>query len=223
MLSDFLTWQAEAVSSFDAVLHPETYRHHHHRSPLPSGSSPSSDRSKLYPMEHRLLQRNAGARLARHSRAARQMLEACGRMVAEVRELTAIMADDKGRALFIFTAVTVVFLPLSFVASYVSMLVGGSGAGFDWPAVHALFWEVAGPLTAAVLAFCLAVAQAGAVRRALLLGLPNRVRRGRAPEVGVGSAVWGRLAAWRVGTADATVRVWSGWTTRGDGKGFHDV
>ncbi|KAH6842266.1 hypothetical protein B0I37DRAFT_356367 [Chaetomium sp. MPI-CAGE-AT-0009] len=141
MLSDFFTWQGEAISSFDAILHPETYR-------SSSSSSPSSDRSKLYPMEHRLLQRSAGTRLARDSQGTQQMLEACGRMVAEVRELTAIMADDKGRALFIFTAVTVVFLPLSFVASYVSMLVGGTGAGFAWPAVHALFWEVAGPLTA---------------------------------------------------------------------------
>ncbi|GAB1313552.1 hypothetical protein MFIFM68171_03762 [Madurella fahalii] len=202
MIGDFLAWQAEALSSFDTVLNPETYN----RRATPP------DRGTLYRMEHRLLQRTAGARIAKDERRVRQMVEGCSRMVADVRELTAIMADDKGQVIFIFTAVTVVFLPLSFVASYVSMSGGAAGAGLDWPGVQGLFWKVAGPLTAGVFIFCLSVAQAGTIRRAL------RLPRWRA--AGVGGAPWREMTAWRT---RATAPVSLGWTRRENEKAAYGV
>ena len=211
MIRDFLSWQAEALSSFDTVLNPELNYHRH-------AKASDADRSKLYWMEHRLLQRTAGAHIGKDERRVRELLEACGRMVTEVRELTAIMADDKGQAIFIFTAVTVVFLPLSFVASYVSMSggaaadTGDAGEGLDWGGVQRLFWEVAGPLTAGVLVFCLSVAQGGAIWRAL--GLPQW------PAAGVEREARRETATWR--TRATGQNLW-GWTRREDKEREYEV
>ena len=131
MIGDFLSWQADVLTAFGTVPNPDSYSD--------SNNPSATDRITVYPMEWRLLQRTAGARFAKDRRRVRQMVEACGRMVAEVRELTGILADDRGQVLFVFTAVAVVFLPLSFVASYVSMSGGTAVEDLGWGGVHPLF------------------------------------------------------------------------------------
>ncbi|KAJ8129697.1 hypothetical protein O1611_g3932 [Lasiodiplodia mahajangana] len=86
-----------------------------------------------------------------------QLLENCDRISGQVQSLTEAMKDDQGRAIFIFTTVTVIFLPLGFVASYISM--SGDTTGLDWDGRQKLFWETAGPLTIVVLILCLVVAR----------------------------------------------------------------
>lgn len=102
-------------------------------------------------------------RLDKAIRKTSQLLAACERMIERVRDLTDIMEDDQGRTLFIFTTITIIFLPLSFVASYISMSNGSTG--LDWGQIQTVFWEVGCPLTLVVLLFCLAVAKSEDVRR----------------------------------------------------------
>lgn len=116
-----------------------------------------------------------------------QLLLACDRMVGKVRELTDIMKDDQGRAIFIFTTVTIIFLPLSFVATYIGM--SGGATGLDWSGIQSLFWEVSGPLTFGILMFCLFVAQKENILNAIPLSLVEKMR------------------GWRD---------WSGWKARGE-------
>lgn len=65
-----------------------------------------------------------------------------------------ILDDDHGKAILVFTVVTLVFLPLSFVTSYLGMNtvdIRNQNATQGW------FWEIAIPLTAAVIALALLV------------------------------------------------------------------
>ena len=53
----------------------------------------------------------------------------------------AIMADNKNKAIFVFTAVTIVFLPLSFFTSYYGMNLQGIQ---NTQRTEAYFWKVCG-------------------------------------------------------------------------------
>ena len=86
-------------------------------------------------------------------------LQRCESLVEAVGAWTEVMRDDNDRAILVFTVVTVIFLPLSFVASYLSMS-GGPGSD-GWNFIQARFWEVAAPLAVGIGAFCLGVAWSG--------------------------------------------------------------
>ena len=86
-------------------------------------------------------------------------LQRCESLVEAVGAWTEVMRDDNDRAILVFTVVTVIFLPLSFVASYLSMA-GGPGTD-GWNFIQARFWEVAAPLAVGIGAFCLGVAWSG--------------------------------------------------------------
>jgi hypothetical protein len=86
-------------------------------------------------------------------------LEQAAALVTSVRDLTDIMRDEDGRAILLFTLITVIFLPLSFVASYLSMSDGPNGE--DWRQVQGLFWKAAGPLAVGIGVFCLGVSWNG--------------------------------------------------------------
>ncbi len=78
-------------------------------------------------------------------------LQRCKTLVEAVGDWTEIMRDDNDRAILVFTVVTVIFLPLSFVTAYLSMA-GGPGTD-GWNFIEARFWEVAAPLAAGIGAF----------------------------------------------------------------------
>lgn len=65
-----------------------------------------------------------------------------------------ILDDDHGTAILVFTVVTLVFLPLSFVTSYLGM---NTADIRNQDATQGLFWEIATPLTSAVIAIALVV------------------------------------------------------------------
>ncbi|KAI3317618.1 hypothetical protein HD806DRAFT_514603 [Xylariaceae sp. AK1471] len=56
----------------------------------------------------------------------------------------AIIADNKNKAIFVFTGVTIIFLPLSFFTSYFGMNLKGI-TGTD--KTESCFWEVCGPIS----------------------------------------------------------------------------
>jgi hypothetical protein len=84
-------------------------------------------------------------------------IERGDQLISTVHEFTEIMKDDHSRAIFVFTVVTVVFLPLSFVAAYLSMN-GGPSEADAWGDTQRLFWKIAAPLAIGIGAFCLVVA-----------------------------------------------------------------
>lgn len=64
-------------------------------------------------------------------------------------QLVETLADDNSRAIFVFTFITVLFLPLSFVAGFFGMnLLADSTKGV------AQFWYIAVPLTVGILVLC---------------------------------------------------------------------
>ena len=68
--------------------------------------------------------------------------------------LVETLQDDNGRAIFIFTFITILFLPLSFVAGFFGMnLQGINGTSYG----ASLFWKIAVPVTGAIMLLCFAV------------------------------------------------------------------
>ena len=66
-------------------------------------------------------------------------------------QLVETLQDDNGRAIFIFTFITVLFLPLSFVAGFFGMNLSGI-SGTTQTTSH--FWYIALPVTAAIMILC---------------------------------------------------------------------
>ena len=67
-------------------------------------------------------------------------------------QLVETFADDNSRALFVFTFITVLFLPVSFVAGFFGMNLAGIA---DTESRVKLFWYTALPLTAGILIMCI--------------------------------------------------------------------
>ena len=60
----------------------------------------------------------------------------------------AIAADSQNKAIFIFTGVTIVFLPLSFFSSYFGMNLDGV---VDTPRIETCFWKLCGSLSVVII------------------------------------------------------------------------
>ncbi|RYP47236.1 hypothetical protein DL768_006679 [Monosporascus sp. mg162] len=175
LIRKFYEWQKATLRCFDLVMNPVTYpRRIKHE-----------EREKLFEMEYEVVL-GQDARLDKDIRRISSLIESCYWMVEQIRERTEIMKDNQGQVLFIFTTVTAIFLPLSFVASYVSM--SGGTTGLDWGDLQVFYWKIAGPLTAGVMIFCLVVAQ----RWNLLQALPTQ---------------WtGKVSEWKSTMSEKTIR-----------------
>lgn len=66
--------------------------------------------------------------------------------------------DSNGKAILVFTTVTVIFLPLSFMTSYFGM---NTPDIRDMAIEQWVFWAASAPLTILVVTFCMTVAYQG--------------------------------------------------------------
>jgi hypothetical protein len=85
-----------------------------------------------------------------------EILDECESLSQFILHATEIEKDDQSKAILAFTIVTIIFLPLSFVTSYLGM-----NTTFDdgtWELTQQLFWQIALPMTFALGAFCLLLA-----------------------------------------------------------------
>lgn len=180
LVRKFYEWQRETVRSFDLIASPATYS---------KKAEFYGERERLFAMEYEILL-GQDARLEKNMQQINKMIELCDWMVEQIRQRTEIMKDDQSQVIFIFTTVTVVFLPLSFVASYVSM--GSDATELDWKGLQVLFWTVAGPLTVVVIIFCLVAAK----RRTLL-------------QIMFASRWTGRALEWKTKTLERATYAWS--------------
>lgn len=91
----------------------------------------------------------------------REQIKNCGELQERAKvlavqnvQLVETMQDDNGRAIFIFTFITILFLPLSFVAGFFGMnLQGINGTTYR----ASLFWKIAIPFTGGIMLLCIAI------------------------------------------------------------------
>ncbi|KZF19587.1 hypothetical protein L228DRAFT_250628 [Xylona heveae TC161] len=125
--------------------------------------------------------------------------ESSGQLVNRTIQLVNMRQEDHGKAILVFTVVTLIFLPLSFVTSYFGM---NTSDIRDMAAGQGIFWAVAGTVTLLVVASSLFVAFYGVkVWERFLVSRHEGKGDSRA---GLGDLVEGRSVSWAIGVPTST-------------------
>ncbi|KAF2737010.1 hypothetical protein EJ04DRAFT_574868 [Polyplosphaeria fusca] len=96
-------------------------------------------------------------------------------------QLVNIRLEDHGKAILVFTIVTIIFLPLSFVSSFFGMNFSDIR---DMERTQTLFWLISGCLTVGTVGFSIFLAfYGGAIVDFFISWRENRRRRSQIPEV----------------------------------------
>lgn len=91
-------------------------------------------------------------------RSCKELRDRAGNLTTQNVQLVETLQDDNSKAIFIFTMVTVLFLPLTFVAGFFGMNFGSIN-NTEYTVWH--FWEIGLPLTFGVIILCAVVALKG--------------------------------------------------------------
>jgi Mg2+ and Co2+ transporter CorA len=83
-----------------------------------------------------------------------ELRERSTRLATENVQLVETQQDENSNNIFIFTIVTVIFLPLTFISGFFGMNLAGIN-GTKSTTVH--FWELAVPITSAIAIVCLLI------------------------------------------------------------------
>jgi hypothetical protein len=144
-LSEVNEWQTRLIENYSRVLDDATY----------PADNPS--RRALYPHE-RLLLDSCLESLASTREEYVEQIRRCGPLSDSTKQSAEINEEDHGKAILVFTVVTVIFLPLSFVTSFLGM---NTSDIRDMNSTQKVFWEIAMPLTAVVMGTMLFIAYNG--------------------------------------------------------------
>ncbi|KAL1654285.1 hypothetical protein SLS61_003290 [Didymella pomorum] len=131
-LQEVNTQQSKLVSNYMSVLDDKTYE-----KDIPS-------RRAMFPYERMLLE-SCRESLKMTDQEYRYLLARCGPLSDSTKQSLEINEEDHGKAIMVFTIVTVIFLPLSFVTSFLGM---NTTDIRDMGSSSTLFWAIAIPLTA---------------------------------------------------------------------------
>lgn len=131
-LQEVNTQQSKLVSKYMSVLDDTTYE-----KDIPS-------RRAMFPYE-RLLLESCRDSLKMTDQEYRYLIARCGPLSDSTKQSLEINEEDHGKAIMVFTIVTVIFLPLSFVTSFLGM---NTTDIRDMGSSSTLFWTIAIPLTA---------------------------------------------------------------------------
>lgn len=101
-------------------------------------------RRAMFPYERMLLE-SCRESLKMTDQEYRYLLARCGPLSDSTKQSLEINEEDHGKAIMVFTIVTVIFLPLSFVTSFLGM---NTTDIRDMGSSSTLFWAIAIPLTA---------------------------------------------------------------------------
>lgn len=123
------------------VLIPESFR-----TPPETGIS-------LYTLELALINKRC-FQSAQRLGALEQLVRRVNRLTDDTKTSVEINDDDHGKAILVFTIVTLVFLPLSFVASFLGM---NTADIRNQTANQTLYWIIALPVTAGVVIIALVI------------------------------------------------------------------
>jgi len=155
------TWQTNLVRNYLQVTDDSTYEK----------LSPS--RRAMHPYEEAL-----GKACLDHLSLVRldyvDLMRRCAPLSDRTKQILEINEEDHGKAIMVFTVVTVIFLPLSFVTSYFGM---NASDIRDMDETQAVFWSVAIPLTCVTVGSCLLIGYNGDSIRDLLSSTYRKTMR----------------------------------------------
>jgi hypothetical protein len=114
-------------------------------------------RRAMFPYERSLLE-SCQQFLGMTAQEYRYLLARCGPLSDSTKQSLEITEEDHGKAIMVFTIVTVIFLPLSFVTSFLGM---NTTDIRDMGSSSSLFWTIAIPLTAITMASVLYIGYNG--------------------------------------------------------------
>jgi Mg2+ and Co2+ transporter CorA len=134
-------YQHNLLIDYLKVLNPQSFR------------STTEARISLFDLELNLIEQG----IARHFQQKAEYLqlqEHVQRLIEATKTSVEINDDDHGKAILVFTIVTLVFLPLSFVTSFLGM---NTVDIRNQTSTQSLFWIVALPITAVVVVVALII------------------------------------------------------------------
>jgi len=131
---DIIQQQADLMHLYKDLLGPQTFH------------IIAKSRETLHDLEHALLTYSA-SKQTEEAQEYNTLIRDVNAMVARTKSLIEIEQDDQGKAILVFTIVTVTFLPLSFVTSFLGMNTQDvrNQTNSQW-----IFWATALPLTLVV-------------------------------------------------------------------------
>ncbi|KAL8838709.1 MAG: hypothetical protein Q9176_004949 [Flavoplaca citrina] len=138
IISDVLLQQIKVLSKFRDCLDPGKFKR------------PTTARKMRFEFEKQGIERIL-VHINEQLRHCKELRERAKVLAVQNVQLVETFADDNSRALFVFTFITVLFLPLSFVAGFFGMNLAGIA---DTESRVTLFWYTALPLTAGILIMC---------------------------------------------------------------------
>ncbi|KAF2193694.1 hypothetical protein K469DRAFT_549828 [Zopfia rhizophila CBS 207.26] len=181
--------QIELVTNLEETLksgrkrgqsHSST-RNYQHR---PSGSIPHADRATYRQMSFSHLSDPAAQLLENLQR---EYVDLCdlrensNSLINRTIQLVNIRLEDHGKAILVFTIVTIIFLPLSFVSSFFGMNFSDIR---DMESTQRLFWIISASLTVGTVGFAIVLAfYGGAIVDWFVAWRENRHRRSKAPDL----------------------------------------
>jgi hypothetical protein len=152
-------WQRKVVKDYSNVLDDKSYE-----KDIPS-------RCAMFPYERNLLQSCSDCLNMAH-RSYQDMIERCIPLSNQAKQSLEIYEEDHGKAITAFTVVTVIFLPLSFVTSYLGM---NTIDIRDMASGQSLFWAIALPLTFITIGCTMFIGYNGDVLRDFISDLYHQV------------------------------------------------
>ena len=133
--------QCDVLSDFRYTLNPQSFQ------------APSPFRQMHFEHECRFVDKLLRS-IERQIQDCNELRDRVFRLTNENVQLVETWQDENSKSIFIFTIVTIIFLPLTFVSGFFGMnLVGISGTTSS--TVH--FWKVAVPLTVGISLICAGV------------------------------------------------------------------
>ncbi|KAI4651781.1 hypothetical protein J4E93_001977 [Alternaria ventricosa] len=155
------TWQTNLIQNYLEVIDDSTYE------------KPSPSRRAMHPYEEAL-----GRACLDHLALVRldyvDLMRRCAPLSDRTKQILEINEEDHGKAIMVFTVVTVIFLPLSFVTSYFGM---NASDIRDMDETQAVFWSVAIPLTCVTVGSCLLIGYNGDSLRDLISSMYRKTMR----------------------------------------------
>ncbi|RYN45797.1 hypothetical protein AA0117_g10770 [Alternaria alternata] len=138
-------WQSTVIQNYLSVLDDSMYE-----TAIPA-------RRGMFPYE-RILVQNCLDQLSLAREDYIDLISRCTPLSDRTKQMLEINEEDHGKAIMVFTVVTVIFLPLSFVTSYFGM---NASDIRDMDQKQDLFWSVAIPLTVVTVGSCLLIGYNG--------------------------------------------------------------
>ena len=156
-----LKQQVKVLKDLDYYLDPEHF------------DTPSTARRMRYEYEHEGIKRILST-LQDQVKNCKELQERAKVLAEQNVHLIETLQDDNGRAIFIFTFITILFLPLSFISSFFGMNLRGI---VEVTHDVSLFWKIALPATSGIVLMCVAVIAWGEGMWFGLASIPRHVAR----------------------------------------------